>query len=114
MRPEQARMRHQPPVLGGRCAAAGLALEFGLAFCRHCVHEIGVHETASSGLWARMIAADACSWTWWVGRISTLSNPARGQGRAELGFGEGAGDASGPGSHVCPGRFVHAGVGDHV
>jgi hypothetical protein len=60
----QARTRHQPPVLGGGRATAGLTLELVLMFGNNRVYEIGIHETASSGLRARMIAADACWWTW--------------------------------------------------
>jgi hypothetical protein len=39
---EQARARHQPPVLGGWRAAAGLAFEFVLVF-RHALDHLATH-----------------------------------------------------------------------
>ena len=53
-----------------------------------------------AGLRARTIADDACWWTRCVGRISIVSSPAACSAAAELGFGERAGDAAGPGGHV--------------
>ena len=61
------------------------------------------------GLRARMIAEAACSWTRWVGVISMSSNPGGGEDRAELGLGERAGDAAGPGGHVGSGRSSMSG-----